>query len=92
MQTPQRSESVKKPKIKLTGTSTPKTANGVQSTPAKDSAKPSKAKAKSSKAGKEADSKKEKEPVAPKEPELTPEDRRARKEVGSSVLVLSSCP
>ncbi|KAI1756688.1 hypothetical protein F4782DRAFT_277837 [Xylaria castorea] len=78
--TPQRSDSVKKPKIKLTGTSTPKTSNGVQSAAAKDSAKPAKAKTKSSKGGKETDGKKEKEPVAPKEPELTPEERRARKE------------
>ncbi|KAI0555388.1 hypothetical protein F4679DRAFT_578770 [Xylaria curta] len=76
---PQRSDSVKKPKIKLTGNSTPKAANGIQ-TATKDSAKPAKAKAKSSKGGKETDSKKEKEPAAPKEPELTPEERRARKE------------
>ncbi|KAI1281021.1 hypothetical protein F5Y07DRAFT_316283 [Xylaria sp. FL0933] len=78
--TPQRSDSVKKPKIKFTGASTPKTANGVQSPAAKESAKSAKGKTKSSKAGKEADSKKEKEPAAPKEPELTPEERRARKE------------
>ncbi|RYC63713.1 hypothetical protein CHU98_g2484 [Xylaria longipes] len=80
--TPQRSDSVKKPKIKLTGTSTPKTANGVQSKATKDSAKPAKAKSKSTKGGKDADGKKEKEPAAPKEPELTPEERRARKERG----------
>ncbi|KAI2638183.1 hypothetical protein GGS21DRAFT_458885 [Xylaria nigripes] len=78
--TPQRSDSVKKPKIKLTNTSTPKAANGVQSPAAKDSAKSSKAKAQSAKGSKAADSKKEKEPAAPKEPELTPEERRARKE------------
>lgn len=78
--TPQRSDSVKKPKIKLTSTSTPKNSNGVQSPATKDSTKPTKAKAKSSKGAKDADSKKEKEPVAPKEPELTPEERRARKE------------
>ncbi|KAI0508409.1 hypothetical protein F5B22DRAFT_404603 [Xylaria bambusicola] len=77
--TPQRSDSVKKPKIKLTGTSTPKTANGIQSPATKDSAKSAKAKSKS-KGSKEADNKKEKEPAAPKEPELTPEERRARKE------------
>jgi hypothetical protein len=76
--TPQRSDSVKKPKIKLTNVTTPKNANGVQ-TPTKDSAKPNKAKAKS-KGGKEADGKKEKEAAAPKEPELTPEERRARRE------------
>ncbi|KAI0486244.1 hypothetical protein F4859DRAFT_528043 [Xylaria cf. heliscus] len=78
--TPQRSDSVKKPKIKLTGTSTPKTANGVQSAATKDSAKPAKARTKSSKGSKETDGKKEKEPAAPKEPELTPEEKRARKE------------
>ncbi|KAI0432952.1 hypothetical protein F5Y09DRAFT_113895 [Xylaria sp. FL1042] len=78
--TPQRSDSVKKPKIKFTGTSTPKTANGVQSPATKESTKSAKGKTKSSKGGKEADSKKEKEPAAPKEPELTPEERRARKE------------
>ncbi|KAI0535744.1 hypothetical protein GGR58DRAFT_425723 [Xylaria digitata] len=78
--TPQRSDSVKKPKIKFTGASTPKTANGVQSPATKDSTKPTKAKARSSKGNKEADNKKEKEPPAPKEPELTPEERRARKE------------
>ncbi|KAI0104814.1 hypothetical protein GGR51DRAFT_220832 [Nemania sp. FL0031] len=77
---PQRSDSVKKPKIKLTNASTPKAANGTQAPTAKDSSKPTKTKAKSSKAGKEGDSKKEKEPVAPKEPELTPEEKRARKE------------
>lgn len=76
--TPQRSDSVKKPKIKLTNAATPKNANGVQ-TPTKDSAKPNKAKAKS-KGGKEADGKKEKEAAAPKEPELTPEERRSRRE------------
>ncbi|KAI0200104.1 hypothetical protein F4808DRAFT_178036 [Astrocystis sublimbata] len=78
--TPQRSDSVKKPKIKLTGNSTPKAANGVQSAATKESGKPAKAKTKSSKGGKETDSKKEKEAAAPKEPELTPEERRARKE------------
>ncbi|KAI1828096.1 hypothetical protein F4861DRAFT_490614 [Xylaria intraflava] len=78
--TPQRSDSVKKPKIKLTSTATPKSANGVQSPAAKDSAKPSKAKAKAAKGSKDADGKKEKEPVVPKEPELTHEERRARKE------------
>ncbi|KAJ8126142.1 hypothetical protein O1611_g7497 [Lasiodiplodia mahajangana] len=78
--TPQRSDSVKKPKIKLTSTSTPKAANGTQPPAAKDSSKPTKTKAKSSKGGKDGDSKKEKEPVAPKEPELTPEEKRARKE------------
>ncbi|KAI0022190.1 hypothetical protein F4780DRAFT_206470 [Xylariomycetidae sp. FL0641] len=75
----QRSDSVKKPKIKLTHNTTPKTANGAQSpTPAKDSAKSVKVKTKS-KGGKEADSK-DKEAAAPKEPELTPKERQLRKE------------
>ncbi|KAI0164809.1 hypothetical protein GGR57DRAFT_212850 [Xylariaceae sp. FL1272] len=80
--TPQQSDSVKKPKIKLTGSSTPKNANGVQSpSAAKEATKPLKVKAKSSKAAKDADSKKEKEVAAtPKEPELTPEEKRVRKE------------
>ncbi|KAI0140997.1 hypothetical protein F4776DRAFT_676896 [Hypoxylon sp. NC0597] len=78
--TPQRSESVKKPKIKLTNSSTPKAANGVQS-PTKDSSKPVKVKAKSTKGGKDkTESKKEKDAPAPKEPELSPEERHMRKE------------
>ncbi|KAK6954435.1 hypothetical protein Daesc_004402 [Daldinia eschscholtzii] len=77
--TPQRSESVKKPKIKLTNSSTPKAANGVQSPSTQDSSKGVKVKAKSSKKEK-ADSKKEKEASAPKEPELSPEERHVRKE------------
>ncbi|KAI1661391.1 hypothetical protein F4813DRAFT_227426 [Daldinia decipiens] len=79
--TPQRSESVKKPKIKLTNSSTPKAANGVQSPSTKDSSKAVKVKAKSAKGSKEkSDSKKEKEASAPKEPELSPEERHVRKE------------
>ncbi|KAI5923274.1 hypothetical protein F4810DRAFT_213734 [Camillea tinctor] len=75
--TPQRSDSVKKPKIKLTNSSTPKAANGVQSpSVAKDA---SKAKGKTKSKAKDADSKKEKE-QAPKEPELTPEEKHVRKE------------
>ncbi|KAI1488165.1 hypothetical protein F5X96DRAFT_105181 [Biscogniauxia mediterranea] len=76
--TPQRSDSVKKPKIKLTNSSTPKTANGVQSpSVAKDS---SRAKGKTKSKAKDADNKKEKEQAAPKEPELTPEEKHVRKE------------
>ncbi|KAI0594332.1 hypothetical protein F4775DRAFT_574303 [Biscogniauxia sp. FL1348] len=76
--TPQRSDSVKKPKIKLTNSSTPKAANGVQSpSVAKDS---SRAKGKTKSKAKDADSKKEKEQAAPKEPELTPEEKQLRKE------------
>lgn len=74
-ETPQRSESVKKPKIKLTNNATPKTANGA--TP------------KSAKAGGEAKTKKAKKPTketededkaqSPKEPEMSAEDRFERK-------------
>ncbi|KAL1870430.1 hypothetical protein Daus18300_005116 [Diaporthe australafricana] len=74
-ETPQRSESVKKPKIKLTNNATPKTANGA--TP------------KSAKAGGEAKTKKTKKPAkeadeedkaqSPKEPEMSAEDRFERK-------------
>ncbi|KAI2468024.1 hypothetical protein F4781DRAFT_282544 [Annulohypoxylon bovei var. microspora] len=77
--TPQRSESVKKPKIKITNSSTPKATSGVQSPTAKDSSKPVKVKAKAAKGGKDkAESKKEKE--APKEPERSPEEKHMRKE------------
>ncbi|KAI1383182.1 uncharacterized protein F4822DRAFT_419570 [Hypoxylon trugodes] len=78
--TPQRAESVKKPKIKLTNSSTPKSANGVQSPSTKESSKPVKVKAKTKGGKDKGESKKEKEAVAPKEPELTPEERHVRKE------------
>ncbi|KAI5866863.1 hypothetical protein GGS23DRAFT_292585 [Durotheca rogersii] len=74
---PQRSESVKKPKIKLTNLPSSKGANGVKS-PTKDaSPKPVKIKAKSGRSSKEKADNKEKEP---KEPELSPEERHVRKE------------
>lgn len=80
-ETPQRAESVKKPKIKLTVNSTPKTANGTTSTPKSTKAategKVTKAKAKKAKETEE--KKVEKEVVAPKEPELSPEEKHARK-------------
>lgn len=76
--TPQRSESVKKPKIKITNSSTPKATNGVQSPTTKDS-KPVKVKSKATKGSKEkAESKKKEE--APREPELSPEEKHMRKE------------
>ncbi|KAI0125931.1 PWWP domain-containing protein [Xylariales sp. AK1849] len=82
--TPQRSDSVKKPKIKLTSSATPKAAaNGEKSPkPAKEStAKSAKSKSKAAKAAKEADAEKpKKEVIVPKEPELTPEERHVRKE------------
>ncbi|SPQ19411.1 3bd56652-4e37-41c1-bed5-64768552086b [Thermothielavioides terrestris] len=80
-ETPQRSDSVKKPKIKLTTSATPKAANGgAASTPKSGKAGESKsAKAKSKKAKEEGDKEVEKEAPAPKEPELSAEDKHARK-------------
>lgn len=74
-QTPQRTESVKKPKIKLTVNSTPKT-NGTTSTPKTTESKSAKSKSK-----KATEAPVEKEMSVPKEPEYTPEERHARKEV-----------
>ncbi|KAB5580441.1 PWWP domain-containing protein [Coniochaeta sp. 2T2.1] len=75
-ETPQRTDSVKKTKIKITTSSTPKVTNGAASTPksskAKDESKSAKSKAKKPVA--------EEAMEAPKEPELTPEERHARKE------------
>ena len=91
IKTPQRSDSVKKPKIKLTSNSTPKGANGTQSpTPAKES-KASKSKSKQSKAAKEAEAKAEEEAAAAaKEPELTPEEKHLRKEVSLLIQLIAS--
>ncbi|KAJ2905058.1 PWWP domain-containing protein [Zalerion maritima] len=74
-QAPQRSESVKKPKIKLT--STPKTTNG-----APKAGKESVGKAAKAKVAKKGDEKKEEkeEKEAPKELAMTPEERLVRKE------------
>lgn len=71
---PQRSESVKKPKIKLnTSSSASKAANGTSAPKAKEE-KPAKvAKAKPKKGT-------DKKSDAPKEPKLTPEERHQRKE------------
>ncbi|KAJ6783864.1 hypothetical protein PWT90_05492 [Aphanocladium album] len=63
--TPQRSDSVKKPKIKLNTSSTPK-ANG---TPSKTAESASKSKS----------DKKAKDAKKPNEPEMTPEEKRERK-------------
>ena len=80
MQTPQRADSVKKPKIKLTTSATPKAANGGTSTPKSTKAADSKSsKAKSKK--KDADEKKSEKESTPKEPELSAEDKHVRKEV-----------
>jgi hypothetical protein len=73
---------VKKPKIKLHTNSTPKAANGTTATPksAKTSSDPKSAKSK--KKAKDSEKKREKE-ATPKEPELSPEEKHARKEVSS---------
>ncbi|KAF4587862.1 PWWP domain-containing protein [Ophiocordyceps camponoti-floridani] len=74
--TPQRPDSVKKPKIKLNTSSTPKTANGA-ATPKSagaSAAKGSKSKPKKAKDGGD------KKAETPKEAKMTPEERRARKE------------
>ena len=97
-QTPQRSDSVKKPKIKFTSNSTPKAGNGTQSpVPAKET-KSSKSKSKQSKATKEAEAKAEEEAAAAaaaaaaaKEPELTPEEKHVRKEVCHFKSDISQC-
>jgi hypothetical protein len=84
-QTPQRTDSVKKPKIKLNTSSTPKTANGVP-TPksAKEPSASKPAKPKTKKVPKDGEDKKaEKEIVAAKEPELSAEEKHVRKEVSS---------
>jgi hypothetical protein len=73
-QTPQRPDSVKKPKIKLNTSSTPKTANGAPTPKSKtDSAVKPKSKAKKAKEG-------DKKSEAAKEVKMTPEERHARKE------------
>ncbi|KAL2134752.1 hypothetical protein VTI74DRAFT_10908 [Chaetomium olivicolor] len=76
-ETPQRSDSVKKPKIKLTTSATPKATNGAAATP--KSAKATETKGAKSKK-KDADEKKaEKEVATPQEPELSPKDQHERK-------------
>lgn len=70
IQTPQRPDSVKKPKIKL-NTSTPKAANG---TPKGKDESATKTKLKVKKSS-------EKKAEGPKEPKMTAEQRRQRKEV-----------
>lgn len=72
-ETPQRSESVKKPKIKLTHNSTPK-SNGAASKSAKASNE-----AKASKKAKKPKEESEERVQTPKEPEMSAEDRFERK-------------
>lgn len=64
--TPQRPDSVKKPKIKLNTSSTPK-ANGTPSKKAESAAKPK-------------SDKKTKDAKKPKEPKMTPEEKRERRQ------------
>ncbi|KAK0633435.1 hypothetical protein B0T14DRAFT_68517 [Immersiella caudata] len=80
-ETPARSDSVKKPKIKLTMNSTPKT-NGTAAPSAKSAktAEPKAAKPKAKKAKETEEKKAEKEPATPKEPTLTAEEKHQRKE------------
>lgn len=84
MQTPQRPDSVKKPKIKLNTSSTPKAANGTSTPKTKDESA-AKSKPKSKKAKETAEKKAE----APKEPKLTPEERLTRKEVRPHLIVIA---
>ncbi|EQL02922.1 PWWP domain-containing protein [Ophiocordyceps sinensis CO18] len=74
--TPQRPDSVKKPKIKLNTSSTPKTANGAATPNFAGGAavKPSKAKPKKAKEGGE------NKDETPKQAKMSTEERRARKE------------
>lgn len=89
VETPQKSDSVKKPKIKLTVNSTPKTTNGTPqsakpkaTTESKPATKVKVKKAEKTERAEKAEKveKVEKEAVTPKEPELSPEEKHARKE------------
>ncbi|KAK4449481.1 PWWP domain-containing protein 2 [Podospora aff. communis PSN243] len=83
-ETPARSDSVKKPKIKLTTSLTPKT-NGAAAPAAKPAktAEPKAAKPKAKKAKESEEKKAEKEPTTPKEPALSAEEKHQRKEVSA---------
>ncbi|KFA74852.1 hypothetical protein S40288_03504 [Stachybotrys chartarum IBT 40288] len=78
VQTPQRPDSVKKPKIKLNTSSTPKAANGTSTPKAKDEPAVKAAKVKAKKGKEKEGGDKKAEPS--KESKMTPEERRARKE------------
>lgn len=78
LQTPQRSDSVKKPKIKLNTSSTPKTANGAGTPKSAGAGSAAKAANVKPKKAKEAA---EKKADTPKEPKMSPEERHKRKEV-----------
>lgn len=79
-QPPQRAESVKKTKIKLTTNANRKSLTAAESTP--KAPKPATAETKAAKPKtKKKEEKSESEPAVPKEPELTQEEKHARKEV-----------
>ncbi|GKT55036.1 PWWP domain-containing protein [Colletotrichum tofieldiae] len=81
--TPARTDSAKKPKIKLNTSSTPKTTNGT-ATP--KSGKESAAKPAKSKSSKKDGIEKKAEKEAPKEPELTAEEKHHRKEASQNPI------
>ena len=79
-QPPARAESVKKTKIKLTTNAGRKSLSTTESTPKAPKAAATETKTAKPKTKKKED-KSETEPVVAKEPELTPEEKHARKEV-----------
>jgi hypothetical protein len=87
LQTPQRTESVKKPRQTLKLTTTPKTTNGTATPKSTKEAAPKSAK--STKPKKAAKAAQTPEVVVPKEPELSAEEKRAKKEVSQFMSVLS---
>ncbi|EAQ90892.1 hypothetical protein CHGG_02827 [Chaetomium globosum CBS 148.51] len=89
-ETPRRSDSVKKPKIKLTTSATPKTANGATATPKSTKATDAKS-SKSKSKKKDADDKDAEEAAAAKETEqLSAEDKHTRKSVLKAILKLET--
>jgi hypothetical protein len=80
-QPPQRAESVKKTKIKLTTNANRKSLTAAESTPKAPKPVADETKAAKPKTKKK-EEKSESEPVVPKEPELTQEEKHTRKEVG----------
>jgi hypothetical protein len=80
LKAPQRSDSVKKPKIKIMSSGTPKATNGVPTPKSARSAEGKPAKSKSKKDAKASEEKKAEAEAGLKEPELTPEEQHQRKE------------
>lgn len=78
-------DSAKKPKTVLKLTNTPKSTSTPKTPKDQSASKGSKPKKKA------APKPKEPEFVAPQEPELTPEEKRVKKEVGSTTIA-STCP